>query len=492
MTTRHGCGRLATTSRSCAPWPSPWARSSQVLPGSSLSGGTPGSPQARFRCRRPSTSWSSRSSAASTGSREPGSVPAPRRKTGDDHTPRRAGIMVPRQGRQGAVPARPSAGVPPVDRRPRGCRHRSRLRLRARRRRRDVRRVHRGRAARADPAGGGGDRPARRPGPDRLRAAPAGRRRRGVVARRVGRGPGHLPQSARRGVWMAVWVIRWTGRSSLSRATSRVTKRWPLRSNSSTHDGACRRPARRRRSDAQQGHVGGHVDPRPEDDVAGEDGVGEAQQPAGVGDRGEERQATPGRRRGTTSPARRRRHRSIDPSTVPAAQGVGRRRGSFGGEGRCCRTRAIRLDRSARSPCAVAHTTPSVVDDLRDRGASPASLAVHRHDVSVVDGLGEARRDRPVTQPRRAPTAPSGRGSGRRRRRRPGTRPPRNPYVRATSSSWILFVDSVAVLYGLDQRTGSHDHPRVEDAGRVEGRASRGGERHVRRGRDAGGRYHRR
>ena len=259
---------------------------------------------------------------------------------------------------------------------------------------------------------------------------------------------------------MAVWSVLATGWPSAVWRTSRRTKRWPLCSHSSVT--MARQPT------SWPSSIGGEVlddrldvDPRAEADVGGQDVVGVAEDPARVRDAlAPGRAAAPrGRRRGTRRACRRgsraargrTRCRARAPRATPAAARSSAAR-------RASRRRRAPTTGSPSVAAPSAHSPPSSSWSSRRSPSGELTCA------SWPSYTGTWKRARIV--PCSSQSRPQRAAGGWHRyayTSTPGTRPPRNPSAAATSSSWILLVDAVAVLNAT-----------TEYASTVSGRASRG------------------
>ena len=207
----------------------------------------------------------------------------------------------------------------------------------------------------------------------------------------------------RRGVWIAVCVTRCTGRPSASTATSRTTKRWPLRSNSSST--TARTSTRVAVVDETElRHVRADVDPRAEDDVAHQDRRWRTAAASRGGRRPTRRRraATPARRPGTCAPAPASKTSCSEPSTVPGRSDVRRRRRAMGGERGRRDRRTVGGGRRRRRPVPWRRPPPVGSRSVRSSRSSTVDGG-DRRLVAVVDRRGEAGRDRPAGEPVQAP-----------------------------------------------------------------------------------------
>ena len=208
----------------------------------------------------------------------------------------------------------------------------------------------------------------------------------------------------RRGVWMAVWVIRWTGRSALSIATSSVTKRWPLRSNSSSTTERAR-AARRRASTPSRATSDDTWIHGPSTTLRASTALANAA-PAGMGDAlggvQRERLADVGQVAGGAAASKT----SVDRAQHgPGRQRRRRRRREFGrlGRGRRAVDRSQR-DRGPGRRGGGARRAVRIDDGQRQALVVTRSLLGRDGDeLPVVHRLGEAGRDRPVAEPVPAP-----------------------------------------------------------------------------------------
>ena len=205
----------------------------------------------------------------------------------------------------------------------------------------------------------------------------------------------------RRGVWMAVCVIRWIGPAVAVDRHVEGDEAVALAGELVEHNGAHldRLPSARTpsRETSEETWIHG-----PSSTLRARIGVGEPQQPAGVGDRGtySGRASRTSARYAAASPAS---NTSVSvPSTVPGRSESGDAGGRSTGSGRGARARAVVLEPCPWSLGAVAQTVPAA--SMTARSSAVAGLVGRdRHDMSVVDRLAEAGRDRAVAEPLETP-----------------------------------------------------------------------------------------